>query len=84
MRPFDEQLTNPTTAEALFPHLQIGDKAPCLFILLLGRWIDPDEAVVAKDHRGAAGQIMEVSLLAFHEGGRDLNEHTLAKLKRRA
>lgn len=45
--------------------------------------MDPDEAVVAEDHRRTTGQVVEVSLLAFHKGGRDLNEHALAKLKRR-
>lgn len=81
-------LTTPTTetplaggSPSLSPHLQVGGEAPSLFILLLWGWVDPDEAIVAKDDRCPTGQVVEVSLLAFHKGGRDLDEHTLAKLQ---
>lgn len=70
-------------AHVPWTHLQVGSVASSLVILLLWGWVDPDEAIVAEDHGGTTGQVMEMSLLAFHKGGRDLNQHTLGKLESR-
>lgn len=38
---------------------------------------DPDIAIIAQDHTGSTGQVVEVSLLAFDEGWTNFNEAAL-------
>lgn len=58
-------------------HLQVCSEAPCILFFVFTCWVDPDEAVVTQNHRGTAWQVMEVSLLPFHQGGGNPDQNTL-------
>lgn len=37
-------------AQRMSAHLQVGNEAPCLLVLVLGCRVDPDETIVTQNH----------------------------------
>jgi hypothetical protein len=68
--------SSPRTATRV-THFQVGDEAPGILVFVLWCRVDPDEAVVTQNHRGTTWQVMEVSLLPFYQGGRNLDQNPL-------
>ena len=55
----------------------VGGRCGRLLLVLSGR--DPDEAIVAEDDAGAAGQLVEVGLSPLDQAGGHLDESALGK-----